>query len=54
MGRLELVDDKIVCKVSPEDFTAAAERIHSADVNIIVGCCGTGPEHVKAIFEKLT
>jgi len=52
-GRPELVDGKAVYKVSPEDFAAAAEKIHSAGVNIIGGCCGTGPEHIEAMVRKL-
>jgi len=52
-GRPELVDDKAVYKVSPEDFAAAAEKIHSAGVNIIGGCCGTGPGHIEAVAKRL-
>ena len=52
-GKPELVEDQAVYKVSPEDFAAAAEKIHSAGVNIIGGCCGTGPGHIKAVAMKL-
>jgi len=52
-GKPELVDDKAVYKVSPEDFADAAERIHSAGVNIIGGCCGTGPAHIEAMAKRL-
>jgi 5-methyltetrahydrofolate--homocysteine methyltransferase len=52
-GKPELVDGRAVYKVSPEDFAEAAEKIHSAGVNIIGGCCGTGPEHIKALANKL-
>ena len=52
-GRPELVEDRAVYKVSPEDFAAAAEKIHSAGVNIIGGCCGTGPAHIEALCRKL-
>jgi 5-methyltetrahydrofolate--homocysteine methyltransferase len=52
-GKPELVDGRTVYKVSPEDFAAAAEKIYSAGVNIIGGCCGTGPEHIKALAERL-
>jgi len=52
-GKPELIDDKAVYKVSPEDFAAAAEKIHSTGVSIIGGCCGTGPEHIEAMAEKL-
>ncbi len=52
-GKPELVGDQAVYKVSPEDFAAAVEKIHSAGVNIIGGCCGTGPAHIKALAKKL-
>jgi 5-methyltetrahydrofolate--homocysteine methyltransferase len=52
-GRPELVEDKAVYNVSPEDFAAAAEKILSAGVTIIGGCCGTGPGHIKAVAERL-
>ena len=52
-GKPELVDDKAVYKVSPEDFVAAAEKIHAAGVTIIGGCCGTGPEHIEAVAKEL-
>lgn len=52
-GKPELVDGRAVYKVTPEDFATAAEKIHSAGVSIIGGCCGTGPEHIEAVAEKL-
>ena len=52
-GKPELVEDKAVYKVSPEDFAAAAEKIHAAGINIIGGCCGTGPAHIKAVARRL-
>jgi 5-methyltetrahydrofolate--homocysteine methyltransferase len=52
-GKPELVDGRTVYKVTPEDFAAAAEKIHSAGVNIIGGCCGTTPEHIRTLAERL-
>jgi methionine synthase I (cobalamin-dependent) len=52
-GKPELVEGKAVYRVSPEDFAATAEKIHSAGVSIIGGCCGTGPEHIEAMAKKL-
>jgi methionine synthase I (cobalamin-dependent) len=52
-GKPELVEDQAVYKVSPEDFAAAVEKIHSTGVNIIGGCCGTSPAHIKAVAMKL-
>jgi len=52
-GKPELVDGRAVYKVTPEEFAAAAEKIHSAGVNIIGGCCGTGPAHIKVLAKRL-
>jgi len=52
-GLPDLVDGKAVYKVTPEEFAQAAEKIHSLGINIIGGCCGTGPEHIKAIAKRL-
>ncbi len=52
-GKPELVEGQAVYKVSPENFAAAVEKIHSAGVNIIGGCCGTSPAHIRATAEKL-
>ena len=52
-GKPELINGRAVYKVSPEDFAAAAEKIHSLGVNIIGGCCGTGPAHIKVLTERL-
>jgi 5-methyltetrahydrofolate--homocysteine methyltransferase len=52
-GHPELVDGRAVYKVAPTDFAATAEKIRSAGVNIIGGCCGTGPEHIKALASQI-
>lgn len=52
-GRPELVEEKAVYKVSPEDFAEIVEKIHAAGVNIVGGCCGTSPAHIRATAEKL-
>jgi 5-methyltetrahydrofolate--homocysteine methyltransferase len=52
-GKPELVEDKAIYKVLPEDFAATAEKIHSAGVSVIGGCCGTGPEHIEAMAKRL-
>ena len=52
-GKPELVEDKAVYNVSPEDFATAVEKIYSAGAEIIGGCCGTTPAHIKALAKKL-
>jgi len=52
-GKPELADGKAVYNLSPEDFAAACEQIRTAGAKIIGGCCGTNPDHIKAIVKKL-
>lgn len=52
-GKPELVENRAVYKVSLGDFAKAIEKINKMGVNILGGCCGTGPEYIKAISEKL-
>ena len=52
-GKPELVEDTAVYKVSPEEFATTAGKIHSTGINIIGGCCGTGPAHIEALNKKL-
>ena len=52
-GKPELVDNQAVYKVSPDDFAAAIEKIYTAGVNIVGGCCGTSPAHIRATADKL-
>jgi methionine synthase I (cobalamin-dependent) len=52
-GKPELINGEAVYKVTPEDFAEAAEKIFSIGINIIGGCCGTSPEHIKALAERL-
>lgn len=48
-GLPELIDGKNVYKETPEIIAPKVERLLSSGVNIIGGCCGTNPEHIKAI-----
>jgi len=52
-GKPELVDGKAVYKVTPENFAIAAGKIYSIGVNILGGCCGTSPEHIKALADRI-
>jgi len=52
-GKPELIDGKAVYKVTPDEFAAAAQKIHVAGVNVIGGCCGTGPEHIASLVKTL-
>lgn len=40
---------RAVYKMSPEEFASHAERFLKMGVNMVGGCCGTRPEHIKAV-----
>ncbi len=46
-----LEDGKTVFKESPADMAARVKELIEAGANIIGGCCGTTPEHIKAMAE---
>lgn len=48
-GIPELIDNKIVYSESPEFASRISKEIIKNGVNIIGGCCGTTPEHIKLI-----
>ncbi|MCK4752717.1 MAG: homocysteine S-methyltransferase family protein [Planctomycetes bacterium] len=52
-GLPELVDGGVIYNVTPDDFAAAIEKIHSLGVNIIGGCCGTTPAYIEALAKRL-
>jgi len=47
------VNGQTVFPESPEDMAAIAPKLAAAGANIIGGCCGTTPAHIKAIKEAL-
>lgn len=51
-GLPESVDGKTVYNVSPEAFAADMEEIAKIGVSYLGGCCGTTPEHIKAMIER--
>ncbi|QQE72983.1 bifunctional homocysteine S-methyltransferase/methylenetetrahydrofolate reductase [Brevibacillus composti] len=52
-GRLGLADGEYAYKSSPEYFAESALRLREQGVRLIGGCCGTTPEHVKAMADAL-
>jgi homocysteine S-methyltransferase len=43
------VEERLVYMATPEYFGVYARRFFKLGVNIVGGCCGTGPEHIKQI-----
>jgi len=52
-GKPELVGTEPVYHVTPAQFADSAERLCEQGVRILGGCCGTGPEHIRAVAERL-
>ncbi|MBK8945974.1 MAG: homocysteine S-methyltransferase family protein [Ignavibacteriae bacterium] len=48
-----LVDEKTVFQESPEFMASLVGELKNCGANIIGGCCGTTPEHIRAIAQKL-
>ncbi|HEX7897352.1 MAG TPA: homocysteine S-methyltransferase family protein [Planctomycetota bacterium] len=40
-------------RVSPADFARSAARLAKAGARILGGCCGAGPEHVRALAKEV-
>ncbi len=53
-GLPEVINGKDVFKVTPEEFSNAQEKILDSGVSIFGGCCGTTPDHIKTMAEKLS
>lgn len=53
-GLPTVVDDNIVYQETPNDFKEFSKALFKIGVSIIGGCCGTTPDHVKAIKQAVT
>ncbi len=51
-GKPELVDGQAVYEVTPEQFAAACAKIRDAGIHILGGCCGSTPDHIRAVAES--
>jgi 5-methyltetrahydrofolate--homocysteine methyltransferase len=53
-GLPQLVDGKTVFPQTPEEMAALVPELISAGAKLIGGCCGTTPEHIRAIKDVCT
>lgn len=53
-GFPEYVDGRYVYLATPEYFTAMARDMVQAGAALVGGCCGTTPEHIRALSQALT
>ena len=51
-GLPQIVDGKTVYDVDPEQFGEECEKIAKCGASVIGGCCGTTPDHIKALIER--
>jgi len=51
-GLPELIDMEVVYRQTPEEMTDELAALLSAGANIIGGCCGSSPDHLR-LFRKL-
>jgi 5-methyltetrahydrofolate--homocysteine methyltransferase len=52
-GKPELLDGQAVYRVTPEQYAGACQRILNAGVPVLGGCCGTTPDHIRAVARTL-
>lgn len=52
-GLPEIVDGQTIYRQTPEAFAEKALEIVGAGASFIGGCCGTSPEYIRALAEKL-
>jgi methionine synthase I (cobalamin-dependent) len=53
-GMPELVDMRAVYRADPSTMADAARAFHAAGARIIGACCGSTPDHLRAMAEALT
>jgi 5-methyltetrahydrofolate--homocysteine methyltransferase len=52
-GLPELHEGRVVFKESPEEFAAHIPELAKIGVNYVGGCCGTTPDHIRAVVAAL-
>jgi len=52
-GRPKLIGDKTVFEMAPASFAAGIAECLGAGARLVGGCCGTSPEHIRAVTDVL-
>ena len=52
-GQPEYSDGKVVYRITPEEFAGHVPALRNAGADFIGGCCGTTPEHLRAVVSIL-
>lgn len=53
-GKPKNVDGRNIYLASPEYFAEYTKLLIQAGVNVVGGCCGTGPEHIKRMASSIS
>lgn len=52
-GLPELVDGKTIYRMTPSEFADDIAALVEAGASIVGGCCGTRPDHIKAVTDRV-
>ena len=52
-GLPKVVKGKTVFPMGPQEFAAFAPQLIAAGASIVGGCCGTTPEHIRAVRKQI-
>jgi len=52
-GKPKLVNNQTVFDMGPKDFAAGIAKCLRAGARLVGGCCGTSPEHIRAVANIL-
>jgi 5-methyltetrahydrofolate--homocysteine methyltransferase len=52
-GKPRLIDNRTEFDMSPADFSKGIFECIRAGANLVGGCCGTSPEHIRAVAQPL-
>jgi methionine synthase I (cobalamin-dependent) len=52
-GLPELIDGRTIYRTTPEEFAAQVPALLDAGANFVGGCCGTTPDFIRAVAEKV-
>jgi len=52
-GRPQLIEDRTVFDMEPAAFSEGVAECVLAGAQIVGGCCGTTPEHIRAVYQQI-
>jgi 5-methyltetrahydrofolate--homocysteine methyltransferase len=52
-GKPQLLEDRTVFDLEPATFSEGVAECVRAGAQLVGGCCGTTPEHIRAVYERI-